>query len=141
MSGELDQARKAVRRGDSDEALVRLWNAVEPARLSGDRSSLATIGQLAERIARTGDASQQREAKRLLETLQTAVADGGDVPATARLDADLSEVGEKLEDEAVESAGESTGERPRSGIPFGTILWFLIILAVVAMNVARRFTE
>jgi hypothetical protein len=137
MAGGVDQARKAVRRGASDEALVFLWNALEPARLAGDGAELERIGRLAHVIARAGDESQKREARRLLQSLDVAVAEEGGAPATARLDADVSAVGEKLEEEVVQDGGTQAGSR----LPLGTILWFLIIFAVVAMQVARRFNE
>jgi hypothetical protein len=137
MSNDVDQARKAVRRGAPDEALVFLWNAVEPARLAGDGAALETIGGLAQAIVRGGDESQKREARRLLEMLDIAVAEEAGVPATARLDADVSPVGEKLEEDVVQDGAAQRGGR----MPFGTILWFLVIFAFVAMQVARRFTE
>ena len=151
MSTDLGQARKAVRRGAADEALVYLWNALEPARLARDGSALETIGRLAHTIAENGDSSQRRDAERLLEAVQTTVAEEEETPATARLDADLSPVGETLEDDAVRAAArprdgidgeavEAEG-RPRGGIPFGTILWFAILAAVIVMNVLRRLNE
>ncbi len=151
MAGDLAQARKAVRRGAPDEALVFLWNALEPARLAGDGSALATIGQLAHAIAEEGDSSQRRDAERLLETLETAVAEEAEGPATARVDAELSPVGETLAQETVGGtaragdgiAGDAVeGEaRPRGGIPFGTILWFVILAVVIVTNVLRRLNE
>jgi hypothetical protein len=137
MSSAVDRAGKAVRRGASDEALVLLWNAVEPARIAGDGAALESIGRVAQAIAGAGDESQKREARRLLEMLDVAIAEEAGAPATARLDADVSAVGEKLDEEVVEEGAA----RPGTRMPLGTILWFLIILAVVAMNVARRFTE
>ena len=137
MGNDVDQARKAVRRGAPDEALVFLWNAVEPARLAGDGAALETIGGLAQAIVRGGDESQKREARRLLEMLDVAVAEEAGAPATARLDADVSPVGEKLEEDVVQDGAAQRGGRT----PFGTILWFLVILAFVAMQVVRRFTE
>ncbi|MDP8956146.1 MAG: hypothetical protein M3N24_04200 [Actinomycetota bacterium] len=137
MGSDVDQARKAVRRGDSDEALVLLWNAVEPARLAGDGAALERIGGLAQVIASSGDESQKREARRLLEMLHVAATEEGGAPATARLDADVSSVGEKLEDDVVHESGAQA--RPR--VPVGTIVWFLIVFVFVAMQVARRFTE
>jgi hypothetical protein len=151
VSTDLDQARRAVRRGAADEALVFLWNALEPARLAGDGSALETIGRLAHTIAEKGDSSQRRDAERLLETLQTAVAEDEEMPATARLDADLSPVAETLEEDGVRAAvraregmdGEAVDPegRPRGGIPFGTILWFAILAAVIVMNALRRLGE
>jgi hypothetical protein len=149
VSTDLDQARRAVRRGAADEALVFLWNALEPARLAGDGSALETIGRLAHTIAEKGDSSQRRDAERLLETLQTTVAEDEEMPATARLDAELSTVGQTLEEDAAATRpregmdGEAVDPegRPRGGIPFGTLLWFAILAAVIVMNALRRLNE
>ena len=55
-------ARKALDRGEPAEALVLLWNAVEPARIAGDERALREIGRLAERLRQEGDESERREA-------------------------------------------------------------------------------
>ncbi len=151
MADALAGARKALGRGRPDEALVFLWNALEPARLAGDRSALETIGRLAHTIAEKGDSSQRRDAERLLEAVQTTAAEEGETPATARLDADLSPVGERLAEDTVGATARSgdgvAGDdvdaegRPRSGIPLGTILWFVILAVVIVMNVLRRLNE
>jgi hypothetical protein len=41
------EARRAVERGDVDEALVVLWNALEPLRLAGDTAGLQRVAALA----------------------------------------------------------------------------------------------
>jgi hypothetical protein len=47
VSDGLKQARRALGRGAADEALVLLWNALESARLAGDRWELGIIERLA----------------------------------------------------------------------------------------------
>lgn len=65
---DLSKARRAIARGRSDEALVVLWNLLEPARIEGDRHALRAIGDLAAVVA-DRDESSRREAERLLEAL------------------------------------------------------------------------
>jgi hypothetical protein len=67
-SRELRKARRAIARGRSDEALVLLWNLLEPARIEGDERVLRAIGDLAHTIARA-DADHRLEAERLLRAL------------------------------------------------------------------------
>ena len=50
MQSELSKARGAIAAGNTDEALVLLWNAVEPARMAGDRETLEEIARLAQAI-------------------------------------------------------------------------------------------
>lgn len=135
MAGGLKEARAALRRGDADAALVALWNAVEPARLAGDRRALRAIEQYAAEIVRAGDEGQQREAARLLEMLRGAVEEGaGEFAATSVMEGEVTarEVGEQ--DEA-EPGGGGTGVR------LGTILWLLILIAIVVLNVLGQTRE
>ncbi len=128
MSDGLKQARKALGRGDADEALVLLWNALEPVRIAGDRGALRTIEQLATQIARAGDEAQQREAKRLLEALGAAVPQDEPVrPATAQVEAEVERRGEDVEPE--EAAPKAPG-----GLRLGPILWLLVLIALVLFN-------
>jgi hypothetical protein len=50
MDTDLRNAEQAISRGRNDEALQLLWNALEQARLSQDRESLAAILHLARRL-------------------------------------------------------------------------------------------
>jgi hypothetical protein len=122
----IKRARAAVRRGDADGALVLLWNELEPARLSGDRRSLRAIGGLAAEIAERGDGGQRAEAQRLLEVLQRA-GDEGD--ATAVLEGEVRAAGYEPGDEVEAEPVEAPGFR------FGTLVWLLIVIAVVVINV------
>jgi hypothetical protein len=134
---------------DFDEALVRLWNEVEPLRLAGDTSGLEAAERRAMRIAREGDEAQQREAERLLETLRkTRAQEYAAVVATGRRDADVetagssAEIGELLEvgepvdmDGYPEDVDELEGERPRRGVRWTQLVWVAVFLIVVIVNI------
>ena len=132
MTDALKQARKALARDAADETLVLLWHELEAARLAGDDRALRTIERLAGQVSREGDESQQREAERLLETMRgTLPAQGGTRPATLQLDGEVHQAGEHIEPADV-ADGESDG---KSGFPIGTLVWILLIAAVVVINV------
>jgi hypothetical protein len=109
VSERVKQARKALARGHPDEAIALLWNAIEPARLAGDRRALATIEQLALSVSREGDESQRREADKLLAALRGASEEAGH-PATGRI-----EVGIVTAAEDGERIGEEGGAQPVEG--------------------------
>ena len=142
MAG-LRDARKAVARGDYDEALVLLWNELEPARIEGDRNRLVTIADLAARIAAAGDDAQRREAERLGDAAAEHGADGA-VAATERVDATVAMpdggipggLPPELEDMPVE---EELPERGRPGL--GTILWIVLVGGVILLNLLRDLAE
>jgi len=69
MSDSLGDARRALRQGETGEALVHLWNALEQARGEADPGALGQIAGLAQRAARQGDEGERAEAERLLEEL------------------------------------------------------------------------
>jgi predicted Zn-dependent protease len=50
VEAQLKRAEEALEAGRDDEALVLLWNALEPARLADDRDAYETIRRLARRI-------------------------------------------------------------------------------------------
>jgi hypothetical protein len=131
-------AAGAVRRGAHQEALVVLWNEVEPARLAGDRARLARIEGLAARIAQEGDDAERREAERLLEVVRAAAQDNGAQAATGRIEGELSPVGERLE---TTMEGEATGEEPPSRAGLGPFVWFLILLGIVVLNLLGQLRE
>ena len=135
MADALRQARSGVSRGDYDEALVQLWNAVEPARLEGDRSALRTIEQLARHVGETGDEAQRREAERLVDAVAATVEHGA-VGATARLDADVSPEGEQM----AETLGTEDVEE-RRGFQVGSIVWLLIVLGIILVNVLDQLAD
>jgi hypothetical protein len=138
VSEGLKQARKALGRGAADEALVLLWNALESARLAGDRRELGIIERLALHVASEGDESQQREAERLLEAVRGSAAENGALrPATAESPGEVLRGGEEFEP-APQEEGQS---QPRRGLPVGTIIWLLVVLAVVILNVLGQARE
>jgi hypothetical protein len=131
-------ARKALARGAADEALVLLWNEVEPARLAGDVATLRDIGRLAEQIRRDGDPAQQREAERLLETLRGL--SGGEAaarPEAAVLEPSVERGSTTLED--AEEAGP-VDEADGTGGGLGrmaSLFWILLFLLIVIANALR----
>jgi len=50
VAAEVDRARSALEAGRKDEALVHLWNAIEPARLAEDEQALREIAILAQAL-------------------------------------------------------------------------------------------
>ena len=114
-----------------------LWNEVEPARLAGDRSALAAIGRVAAHIAEQGDEAERREAERLLDVLRAADRDDGLEPATGQIEGELSPVGERVEQTLEEEAGAQTS----TGVRLGPFIWFLILLAIVALNLLGQLRE
>jgi hypothetical protein len=130
-------ARKALARGSADEALVLLWNEVEPARLAGDVATLREIGRLAELIRRDGDPAQQREAERLLETVREFTE--GEAPArpAAAPESRMENGATTLED--AEEAGpldEAGGTEGRPG-RMTSLVWILLFLLIVIANALR----
>jgi hypothetical protein len=132
MAGELSEARRAVTRGRADEALVHLWNAVEPARLAGNSAELRRIGRLAERVREVGDEGERREAERLLETLRSAAEDEHEPEPTVARPGENGDGGFLPQDEA---AAEVEEEQTGAGGRLAQLLIPLIILVIVIINV------
>ncbi len=144
------EAKSALRRGRSAEALVHLWNALEPARLAGDRRQLEAIGGLAAHVAASGEEADRAEAERLLEAARVAAAEpggfaGAEDVGTASVGGeaahDLPDFG--VEDsgpgpERVEAPDEAEGEAQRSGVPS---LWTILIILFVIITIARNVLE
>ncbi len=131
---EVRSARRALGSGATAEALVHLWNALEPARLSGDRGSLRAIGGIAQEIRARGDESEAREAERLLEALHETVDDAS-APATGRLDAGVVAGGEDVvQDEAEAAAGGLAGR-------IGNLVWIAVVLFIVLINVIGQLRD
>jgi hypothetical protein len=131
----LKQARAALRRGGADEALVLLWNELEPARIAGDRRALRVIGGLASAIAQHGDEGQRAEAEQLLAEVREA---GPAVPATSMLEGEVrpggyEPGGEAGDDVSMEERPEESVEQP--GFRLGPLVWLLILIAIVIVNV------
>lgn len=166
MAKDVKEAERALARGRPDEALVYLWNAVEPARVAGDTRTLERIGRVAQRIARGDQAGEQREAQRLLELLrssggravataapataaETAAAPAAlrEAPPTRREEAEVEReeivvTGDWVPDEAGAAPGAepgSEGQRPRGGL--GRFIVPLVFLLVILVNVINRLVE
>jgi hypothetical protein len=130
MTGELTRAERSHARGRDDEALLLLWNAVEPVRLSGDERARERLRRLAAEIAREGG-GEARDAERLLAALAredelrgvpAVVAAGGAVA-----DAPAPELEE--DDEAEEPA--------QRGSRIGSLLVFAATVLFVVVNIVR----
>ena len=152
MAHGVKEARQAAARGAYDEALVFMWNALEPARLSGDRGALRRLGALAQGIARSGDDGQRREAERLLAELQENM-EHGVTPATATLDAQVEGGGGYDAGETVTGMGgsepapgefdldpEEEEEQGRAG-RIGNLLWLAFVVFIILVNVIGQVRE
>ena len=132
MASELSDARRAVTRGRADEALVHLWNAVEPARLAGDSAELRRIGQLAERVREVGEEGQRQEAERLLGVVRSALDEEREPEPTVALPGANGDGDFLPEDEA---AAEVEQEQSGPGARLAQLLVPLIIFVIVLINV------
>jgi hypothetical protein len=149
-------ARRALAKGDTDFALVLLWNALEPVRLEGDRGGLEAIGQMAASIAEHGDSSQSREAERLLEEVRKVLVFEEAVPAgrfgeaaavpeeigppvetivTVRPPESFEPVGslEPTDETAPAEPGDRGGRSKVTGL-----VWLIIVAAFILLNVVSR---
>jgi hypothetical protein len=148
MADELRQARRAAGKGRTDEALVHLWNALEPARLDGDRAALEAIGELAARIRETGEPGQRSEAGRLLEALgreppvheEIAVAVEEAFGEVAHGESDTLPEGFEHEPGAEEGETGGEAETPRRS-SLARLLVPLVFLVVVLVNVLSRLLD
>ena len=143
MANDLAAARKALGRGRPDESLVYLWNALEPARLAGDRRALERIAGLAERIRAESESVERREAERLLEALREDVED--EAPVTVARAGEEAEVAVRADwepgpEELALDEAEAEGETTRSSRA-GSLIFLLIFLAVIALNILRAIQE
>ena len=130
-SSELRRARRSAARGRIDEALIYLWNTLEPARLEGG-AALSELRRLAAVISKVDDEGQRREAERLLEAIRrssdtapVAVAvrehDGHAALADAQVDAERD-------------AAEPVAERSTRG----RLLLPIILALIILINVIAR---
>ena len=142
MQKELTGAKKALDRARPDESLVYLWNALEPARLAGDRRALERIAGLAERIRAEAESVERREAERLLEALHDDTE--AEPPVTiARADEEAEvAVGAEREPGPEEFAVDEKAEMETTrGSRAGSLIFFLIFLAVVVLNILRGIQD
>jgi hypothetical protein len=124
---ELKAARRSLARGRTDEALVYLWNAVEPARLEGGRA-LSELRRLATLIAARGEEGHRREAQRLLEALGVSSEEIKQI-----------EVG-VLDEPAAEGEAQAE-EEAKPGSRAGRLLIPLFFLMLILLNVIARLFD
>jgi hypothetical protein len=137
-----------------DDELVRLWNEIEPLRLSGDAAGLRDVERRAARIASEGDEAQRRDAERLLEALSEMDERVTATPATARLDAEVAMGGRTFRDaareieggrdyeaspETFDPRGPLEGAQPEEEQPRGLrrlmpLLWVIVFVVVIVLN-------
>jgi hypothetical protein len=132
VTSGIPAARRALARGATAEALVHLWNELEPARLSGQRGRLNELARLAEEVRRRGDEADQYEAERFLgELREQAEAPVAAAPATAVLDAEVERAGDVVGDAEREPSAE---DESRAG-GLANWLWVVFVLVIVLANV------
>jgi hypothetical protein len=132
-------ARRALARGATAEALVHLWNELEPARLSGERGRMNELARLAEEVRQRGDEADGHEAERFLGELRelteapTATATA---PPTAVLDAEVDRPVE-VPDDAAEPPAEDRS--PAGGL--ANWLWVVFVLVIVLANILSQLRD
>jgi hypothetical protein len=132
VTSGIPAARRALARGATAEALVHLWNELEPARLSGERGRLNELARLAEEVRRRGDEADRHEAERFLgELREQAEAPAAAAPATAVLDAEVDRAGDVVGDAEPEPSAE---DESRAG-GLANWLWVVFVLVIVLANV------
>lgn len=138
---DLRKARRALAQERTDEALLFLWNAVEPARLEGG-GALRELERLAAAVGERGDEGQKREAERLLATVRGTPADPAPVeveregwtpPSEPAEQASGGEPEVREAEEEVEPAAETPAHRS-----LARYLLPLFVLLVVLVNVLTR---
>jgi hypothetical protein len=132
MSKELNEARKALGKGRTDESLVHLWNVLEPARLAGDRRALGAIAQLATEIREHGEPVEQREAERLLQEVRETAEEGSEPEAVVALPGGGNGDGFVPEGEAADEIEEEQAGRGLSRFILPLVFLIVIIVNVIA---------
>jgi hypothetical protein len=127
-------ARRALARGATAEALVYLWNELEPARLSGERGRLNELARLAEEVSRRGDDADRHEAERFLGELRelTEAPTATTAPATAVLDA---EIGRPVELPGEPDAEEQPSEEESRAGRLANWIWVVFVLVIILAHV------
>jgi hypothetical protein len=132
---ELKRARKSLARGRVDEALVLLWNALDPARLEGARA-LRELERLAIAVGERGDEGQQREAQRLLEAVRETPAESDWIEQSTVLE-EARPGGDTHDAVPAEAPPEIEREAP-VGRGLGRYAIPAIFLLIVLVNVLAR---
>jgi hypothetical protein len=131
-------ARRALARGATAEALVHLWNELEPARLSGERGRMNELARLAEDVRQRGDEADRHEAERFLDELRELTeAPTATAPATVVLDAEVDRPVEVPDDAEAESPAE---DGSRAG-GLANWLWVVFVLVIVLANVLSQLRD
>ena len=130
-SSELRRARRSAARGRIDEALVYLWNALEPARLEGE-TAVTELRRVAALISSMGDNGQRREAERLVEAIDRS-SDTAPVAVAVREHGD-HDAFEDARPDVEREAAEPVSGRPRRGGLLLPIIFLLIILINVIVR-------
>lgn len=115
----LRDARRSLERGDVDEAMVALWNALEPLRLAGDQDGLEEAARLAARAA-AADEAYASEAERMRTTVGALTADPTETAVVVpQRDRTLAETLEHWAETVVTAtgAGEPGRPEPVAGAP------------------------
>lgn len=140
-------ARRALDRGDVDEALVVLWNLLEPLRLEGDHNGLNRVADMADEIGTLADGSYATEAQRLQAAIgRNATAEPAVTTATERRVPDSLEswANVLLGGEAappddlggdVVGGGDATPEEESRGRRLGPIVWAILVALFVLLQV------
>jgi hypothetical protein len=137
------EARRALARGDVDEALVLLWNAIEPLRLRGDEAGLESVAHMAAAIAEGGDGSQAREAGRLLDATHEMLG-AADPPDTVLIGQAASGSVEPVAGERLPDPPGEVGAPPGREVPpepagrrVSRLVWALVVGAFIVFNILR----
>lgn len=140
-------ARRALDRGDVDQALVVLWNLLEPLRLEGDDNGLNRVAEMADEIATLAGGSYATEAQRLqaatgrITTAEPAVTTAVErrVPdsleqwATVLLGGEAARPGD-LEGDVARGGDGAPAEQSR-GRRLGPIVWAVLVALFVLLQV------
>ncbi len=135
---ELARARKSLARGRTDEALVYLWNALEPARLEGS-DRLLELERLSTTVRERGDAGERREAERLLEAIGRSSEEGKAIEMGVP-----AEPGAEVPVAGASAVGNGEGETEEPAAPPSRparLLLPILLLLIVAINIVARFID
>ena len=131
ISSELRRARGSAARGRIDEALIYLWNTLEPARLEGG-AALNELRQVAAAISKVGDDGQRREAERLLEAIRRSSDTAPAAVAVREHD------GYATPEDAHVDAERDTAEPVAQRSTLGTLLLPIIFALIILINLIVR---
>jgi hypothetical protein len=125
------------------EELVRLWQELQKAQVTGDQAALATLRARAEAAARRPDASREWELlAREAGKHSTHVQEAREAQPTAGVGADPSAQSYRVEEEweldevsAPDSATEPAEESGGRGRGLGPLIWLVIVVGYLILQV------